>query len=234
MICNERPIKKPNFSPAEMFNFERYIMNSKSWFLGLLMVVVLACGCSEKTNNAQADQKIEKLERDIVKSQSNVVKLETSMGNIVIKLDKQAAPVTVENFLGYVEAGFYDGVIFHRVIPGFMIQGGGFTQQMVEKETRDPIVNEAKTGLSNMRGTISMARSSDPDSATAQFFINHKDNDFLDYIDTSQAGYAAFGKVTEGMDVVDAIAAVETTTRNGMEDVPVEPVTIQSAKVVPE
>jgi len=87
MICNERPIKKPNFSPAEMFNFERYIMNSKSWFLGLLMVVVLACGCSEKTNNAQADQKIEKLERDIVKSQSNVVKLETSMGNIVIKLD---------------------------------------------------------------------------------------------------------------------------------------------------
>jgi len=234
MICNERPIKKPNFSPAEMFNFERYIMNSKSWFLGLLMVVVLACGCSEKTNNAQADQKIEKLERDIVKSQSNVVKLETSMGNIVIKLDEQAAPVTVENFLGYVEAGFYDGVIFHRVIPGFMIQGGGFTQQMVEKDTRDPIVNEAKTGLSNMRGTISMARSSDPDSATAQFFINHKDNDFLDYIDTSQAGYAAFGKVTEGMDVVDAIAAVETTTRNGMEDVPVEPVTIQSAKVVPE
>jgi len=198
------------------------------------MVVVLACGCSEKTNNAQADQKIEKLERDIVKSQSNVVKLETSMGNIVIKLDEQAAPVTVENFLGYVKAGFYDGVIFHRVIPGFMIQGGGFTQQMVEKDTRDPIVNEAKTGLSNMRGTISMARSSDPDSATAQFFINHKDNDFLDYIDDNKAGYAAFGKVTEGMDVVDAIAAVETTTRKGMDDVPVEPVTIQSAKVVPE
>jgi len=115
-----------------------------------------------------------------------------------------------------------------------MIQGGGFTQQMVEKETRDPIVNEAQYGLSNKRGTIAMARSSNPDSATAQFFINHKDNDFLDYIDTSQAGYAAFGKVTEGMDVVDAIAAVETTTRNGMEDVPVEPVTIQSAKVVPE
>jgi cyclophilin family peptidyl-prolyl cis-trans isomerase len=210
------------------------MMNRKSWFCGLLTVVVLTCGCSEKTNKAQADKKIVNLERNIVKSQSNVVKLETSMGNIVIELNEQAAPVTVKNFLGYVEAGFYDGVIFHRVIPGFMIQGGGFTKQMVEKKTRNPIINEARNGLSNMRGTIAMARTSDPDSATAQFFINHKDNDFLDYIDDNKAGYAAFGKVTEGMDVVDAIASVETTTRNGMEDVPVEPVTIQSAKVVPE
>jgi len=200
----------------------------------LLMVVVLTCGCGEKTNKAAADKKIVNLERDIVKSQSNFVKLETSMGNIVIELNEQAAPVTVKNFIEYVEAGFYDGLIFHRIIPGFMIQGGGFTQQMAQKETRDPIVNEAKYGLSNMRGTIAMARSSDPDSATAQFFINHKDNDFLDYIDDSKAGYAAFGKVTEGMDVVDAIASVETATRNGMDDVPVEPVTIQSAKVVPE
>jgi len=209
-------------------------MNSKSWFCVLLMVVVLTCGCGEKTNKAAADKKIVNLERDIVKSQSNFVKLETSMGNIVIELNEQAAPVTVKNFIEYVEAGFYDGLIFHRIIPGFMIQGGGFTQQMAQKETRDPIVNEAKYGLSNMRGTIAMARSSDPDSATAQFFINHKDNDFLDYIDDSKAGYAAFGKVTEGMDVVDAIASVETATRNGMDDVPVEPVTIQSAKVVPE
>ena len=209
-------------------------MNSKSWFCVLLMVVVLTCGCGEKTNKAAADKKIVNLERDIVKSQSNVVKLETSMGNIVIELNEQAAPVTVKNFIEYVEAGFYDGLIFHRVIPGFMIQGGGFTQQMAQKETPDPIVNEARYGLSNMRGTIAMARSSDPDSATAQFFINHKDNNFLDYIDDSKAGYAAFGKVTEGMDVVDAIASVETTTRNGMDDVPVEPVTIQSAKVVPE
>jgi len=193
----------------------------------LLTVVVLACGCDEKTNKAQADKKIVNLE-------SNIVKLETSMGNIVIELNEQAAPVTVKNFLGYVEAGFYDGVIFHRVIPGFMIQGGGFTPQMVEKKTRDPIVNEAQYGLSNKRCTIAMARDPNPDSATSQFFINHKDNDFLDYIDASQAGYAAFGKVTEGMDVVDAIAAVETTTLNGMDDVPVEPVTIQSAKVVPE
>jgi len=198
------------------------------------MVVVLACGCSEKTNKAQADKKIVNLERNIVKSQSNVVKLETSMGNIVIELNKKAAPVTVKNFLGYVEAGFYDGLIFHRVIPGFMIQGGGLTRQMVEKKTRDPIINEAKNGLSNKRGTISMARSSNPDSATAQFFINHRDNDFLDYIDDNKAGYAVFGKVTEGMEVVDAIASVETTTRNGKEDVPVEPVIIQSAKVVPE
>ncbi len=198
------------------------------------MVVVLACGCSEKTNKAQADKKIVNLERDIVKSQSNVVKLETSMGNIVIELNEQAAPVTVKNFLGYVEAGFYDGAIFHRVIPGFMIQGGGFTKQMVKKETRDPIINEARNGLSNIRGTVAMARSSEPNSATAQFFINHRDNDFLNYIDENKAGYAVFGKVIEGMDVVDAIASVETTTRSGMEDVPVEPVIIQSAKVVPE
>jgi len=198
------------------------------------MVVVLVFGCGEKTNKAQADKNIVNLERNIVKSQSNVVKLETSMGNIVIELNEQAAPVSVKNFIGYVEAGFYDGLIFHRVIPGFMIQGGGFTQQMVKKETRNPIINEAKNGLSNMRGTIAMARTSDPDSATAQFFINHRDNKFLDYIDDNKAGYAVFGKVTQGMDVVDAIASVETTTRNGMEDVPVEPIIIQSAKVVPE
>lgn len=210
------------------------MMNRKSWFYGLLTVVVLACGCSEKTNQAEADKKKVNLERNIVKSQSNVVKLETSMGNIVIELDEQAAPVTVKNFLGYVEAGFYDGVIFHRVIPGRMIQGGGFTKQMVEKETRDPIVNEARDGLSNERGTVAMARTNDPNSATAQFFINHGNNDFLNYIDDNKAGYAAFGKVTEGMEVVDAIASVETTTRNGMDDVPVEPVTIISAKVVPE
>jgi len=198
------------------------------------MVVVMTCGCSEKTNKAAADKKIVDSERNIVKSQSNIVKLETSMGNIVIELNEQAAPVTVKNFLGYVEAGFYDGTIFHRVIPGFMIQGGGFTKQMAEKDTRAPIINEAKNGLSNEKGTIAMARTSDPDSATAQFFINHRDNDFLNYIDESKAGYAVFGKVTEGMDVVDAIASVETTTRNGMDDVPVEPVIIQSAKVVPE
>jgi len=206
---------------------EVHIMISKSWFCGLLAVAVMVCGCSET-------EKTPKAEKKTTIPTSNIVKLETSMGNIVIELNEQATPVTVKNFLGYVEAGFYDGVIFHRVIPGFMIQGGGFTQQMVEKETRDPIVNEAMYGLSNERGTVAMARTSDPNSATAQFFINHGDNDFLNYIDDNKAGYAAFGKVTEGMDVVDAIASVETTTRNGMDDVPVEPVTIISAKVVPE
>ena len=209
-------------------------MNINFWFYGLLAVVVLVNGCSEKTNKAQADKKTVNMERNIVKSQSNVVKLQTSMGNIVIELDEQAAPVTVKNFLGYVEAGFYDGTIFHRVIPGFMIQGGGFTEQMTRKETRDPIINEAKNGLSNMRGTTAMARTSNPNSATSQFFINHSDNEFLNYIDENKAGYAVFGKVTEGMDIVDAIASVKTATRNGMDDVPVEPVTIQSAKVVPE
>lgn len=217
-------------------------MNRKSWFYGLLTVVVLVCGCGEKTNKAEsektdkaeADKKIVNLQRNIVKSQSNVVKLETSMGNIVIELNEQAAPVTVKNFLGYVEAGFYDDTIFHRVIPGFMVQGGGFTEQMAKKETRDPIINEARNGPSNIRGSVAMARTNDPDSATAQFFVNHSDNDFLNYVDDKSAGYAVFGKVTEGMDVVDTIASVETTTRNGMENVPVEPVIIISAKVVPE
>jgi cyclophilin family peptidyl-prolyl cis-trans isomerase len=208
------------------------MMNNKFWYYGLLAVVVLVNGCSEKTNKAQADKKTINLERNIVKSQSNIVKLETNKGNIVIELNEQAAPVTVRNFLGYIEAGFYDGTIFHRVIPGFMIQGGGFTEQMARKKTRAPIINEAKNGLSNLRGTIAMARTSDPDSATCQFFINHSDNEFLNYVDESKAGYAVFGKVTEGMDVVDAIAAIKTTTKNSMEDVPVETVTIQSAKVV--
>jgi cyclophilin family peptidyl-prolyl cis-trans isomerase len=187
-----------------------------------------------KTNKEQANKKTVSSERKIVKPQSNVVRLQTSKGNIAIELNGQAAPVTVKNFLSYVEAGFYDGTIFHRVIPGFMIQGGGLTNQMVEKKTRNSIINEAKNGLSNMRGTIAMARTNDPNSATCQFFINHSDNEFLNYIDENKAGYAVFGKVTEGMEVVDAIAAVKTTTRKGKENVPVEPVIIISAEVVPE
>ena len=209
-------------------------MNSRLWFYGLLTVVTLTYGCGEETNKAKAGKKMVNSERNIVKSQSNVVKLQTSMGDIVIELNDQAAPVTVKNFLGYVEAGFYDGTIFHRVIPGFMIQGGGFTPQMIQKKTLDPIINESKNGLSNKRGTIAMARSSNPNSATAQFFINHRDNDFLDYVDDSKPGYAVFGKVIEGMDVVNAIASIETTTRGGMEDVPVKPVVIISAKITPE
>lgn len=161
-----------------------------------------------------------------------MVKLQTSMGDIVIELDEQAAPATVENFLAYVEDGFFDGKIFHRVISDFMIQGGGFTAEMVQGKTRAPIVNEASNGLRNERGTIAMARTNDPNSATAQFFINHKDNDFLDYVDDANPGYAVFGRTVEGMDVVDAIASVKTITRRGMQDVPVEPVVIISATVV--
>ena len=161
-----------------------------------------------------------------------MVKLQTSMGDIVIELDEQAAPVTVKNFLEYVEDGFFDGKIFHRVIPNFMIQGGGFTAEMAQDKTREPIVNEAENGVKNERGTVAMARTNDPNSATAQFFINHTDNDFLNYADSANPGYAVFGKTVEGMDVVDAIAAVKTATRQDMGDVPVEPIVIMSASVV--
>lgn len=221
-------------------SFEKYrllkvnIMINKNWFCVLLAAAVWVFGCAETAKTPKTETK--------AIPTSNTVKLQTSMGDIIIELNRQAAPVTVKNFLGYVQSGFYDGTIFHRVISGFMIQGGGLTNQMVEKKTGAPIINEAKGGLSNMRGTIAMARSRNPNSATSQFFINHGDNEFLDYIDENKAGYAVFGKVIKGMDVVDAIASVKTTTvkinRNGkevsMDDVPVEPVAIISAKSVPE
>jgi cyclophilin family peptidyl-prolyl cis-trans isomerase len=166
-----------------------------------------------------------------------MVKLQTSMGDIVIELNEQAAPITAKNFLRYVNEGFYDETTFHRVIYNFMIQGGGFTGDMKKKETHKPIVNEANNGLSNYRGTIAMARTPDPDSATAQFFINHVDNEPLDYVENMNPGYTVFGRVVEGLDVVDAIASVKTTTRkdeNGknMADVPVEPVIIKSARII--
>jgi peptidyl-prolyl cis-trans isomerase A (cyclophilin A) len=157
------------------------------------------------------------------------VVLDTSKGAIEIELDPAKAPVSVENFLGYVDAGFYDGTIFHRVIPRFMIQGGGFTPDFTQKETRAPIKNEAENGLLNRRGTIAMARTQDKDSATAQFFINLTDNQFLDH-GTRDFGYAVFGRVTGGMEVVDAIAAVETGRRGPHQNVPVEPIVIQSAR----
>ena len=161
----------------------------------------------------------------------STVKLTTTKGDIVIELNEDKAPVTVQNFLNYVRDGFYDGTIFHRVIPNFMIQGGGFNDQMMQKNTQDPIKNEADNGLANDRGTIAMARTQDPNSATAQFFINHKDNGFLNYTTPSIQGwgYCVFGKVTDGMDVVDAIAAVKTTNRSGHSDVPEDVITITSA-----
>ena len=160
------------------------------------------------------------------------VVLETSKGKIVLELFPDKAPETVKNFLSYVEAKFYDGMIFHRVIPKFMIQGGGFTADMKRKATRAPIKNEADKGLKNDRGTISMARTGDPHSATAQFFINAVNNDFLNYRSKTQQGWgdAAFGKVIEGMKTVDAIASVRTTTRGPFRDVPTLPVVITSAR----
>ncbi len=162
------------------------------------------------------------------------VELVTSQGNIVLELNAEKAPKTVENFLSYVEKGFYDGTIFHRVIKNFMIQGGGFTAEMEQKPTEAPIQNEANNGLKNHEGTIAMARTRDPHSATAQFFINAKDNAFLNFSGENMAGwgYAVFGKVVEGMDIVKAIEGVKTG-QNGMhQDVPVEPIVIESAKVV--
>lgn len=163
----------------------------------------------------------------------STVKLETSMGDIQIELNEEKAPVTVENFLNYVRDGFFDGTIFHRVIPNFMIQGGGFNDQMMQKMTRDPIKNEADNGLNNDHGTIAMARTQDPDSATAQFFINHKDNDFLNYTapNVQGWGYCVFGKVIDGMEVIDAIAGVRTTNRSGHSDVPEEVITITTATI---
>ncbi len=157
------------------------------------------------------------------------VALETSHGTIVLELNPEKAPVTVENFLDYVDRGWYDGTIFHRVIKDFMIQGGGFTSDLQRKITRPEIENESKNGLSNKRGTISMARTGDPHSATAQFFINSVDNEGLDGKANSW-GYAVFGEVVEGIEVVDAISKVETAVKNGMADVPVETVAIKSAK----
>ena|SRR6266542_3239972 len=160
-----------------------------------------------------------------------VVVLETSMGKIKIELFEKKAPISVKNFLQYVDDKFYDGVIFHRVIPNFMIQGGGMEPGLKEKKTRPPIKNEAGNMLANERGTLAMARTSDPDSASAQFFINLKYNDFLDRAKAGDGvGYAVFGRVTEGMDVVDKIAAVKTGNSGGHQNVPTQDVVIKSAR----
>ncbi len=165
------------------------------------------------------------------KGNSKVV-LDTSKGQIVLELFADKAPVTVSNFLDYVDAKFYDGTIFHRVIPDFMIQGGGFTPAMKQKPTKDPIKNEADNGLENQRGTIAMARTGDPHSATGQFFINSVNNDFLNFKSRTPQGwgYAVFGKVVEGIEVVDTISAVKTKTQGMYQDVPAEPVVINSAR----
>lgn len=162
------------------------------------------------------------------------VKLTTSLGEIVIQLNSEKAPISAENFLTYVKEGFYTGTIFHRIIPGFMAQGGGFDTDFNQKTVHAPIKNEADNGLKNNRGTLAMARTAVPDSATAQFFINYKDNSFLDHTSpTSQGwGYAVFAEVIEGMDVVDAMADVATGNRGGHQDVPKENIVIEKAEVL--
>jgi len=161
------------------------------------------------------------------------VELKTSQGTVLIELYQDQAPKSVENFLQYVKDGFFNGTVFHRVIPGFMIQGGGFTSDLKQKETRAPIQNEAKNGLKNETGTLAMARTPDPHSASAQFFINLKDNGFLDYPGRDGWGYAVFGKVLQGMDVVQKIALVPTGRSGMFTDVPTTPVVIESAKLLP-
>ena len=177
-------------------------------------LVAVAMGASAGTNTVEAT-------------------IETSLGTIELELDAAKAPLTVTNFMVYAKAGHYDGTVFHRVIDGFMIQGGGFTAEMQQKETRKPIRNEAANGLKNKRGTIAMARTQVVDSATSQFFINLKDNGFLDYRGPHPRlfGYAVFGHVTKGMDVVDKIAKVQTGNRGFHQNVPVEPVVIKKVSV---
>jgi cyclophilin family peptidyl-prolyl cis-trans isomerase len=160
-----------------------------------------------------------------------MIRFETSLGSFTVELDMKSAPVSSANFLRYVDDGHFDGTVFHRVIPGFMIQGGGFAADMSQKPTRKPIANEAANGLRNRRGSLAMARTNDINSATAQFFVNLVDNEFLDHR-PGNFGYAVFGHVTEGMDVIDRIAAVKTGRRQGHDDVPVEPVVVTAARRV--
>ncbi len=230
-------------------------MSSRFLTIAVLAAVwmVMATGCVEEDTasddaGTEAETKPAQVQVSKPKTGVKMVKLETSMGDIVLELDEEKAPVTVKNFLRYVEEGYFDNTIFHRVISGFMIQGGGFSAEHKQKETHATIVNEAKNGLKNFRGTIAMARTNDPDSASSQFFINHKDNANLNYGGPMGAGYAVFGKVTEGMDVVDKIAAVKTANRKittlvsqggrkvemptTFQNVPVEPVIVKSAAVL--
>jgi len=158
-----------------------------------------------------------------------MIRFETTLGEFTVELFEKEAPVTAANFFKYIDDGFFDGTIFHRIVPGFVIQGGGFTEDMSQKRTHPAIKNEADNGLKNERGTLSMARTNDVNSATSQFFVNLKDNDFLDH-KRGNFGYAVFGRVTHGMDVIDKIAAAETGRRKGHDDVPLEAVIMTSVR----
>ena len=158
-----------------------------------------------------------------------MIRFETNLGDFTIEFNEKEAPLSVANFKRYIEDGFFDGTIFHRIVPGFVIQGGGFTEDMTQKRTHPPVKNEADNGLKNKRGTLSMARTNDIHSATSQFFVNLADNEFLDER-PGQHGYAVFGHVTEGMDVIDAIAALPTGRRKGFTDAPLQDILISSAR----
>ena len=197
---------------------------STSFFIATLLI--LMSSCAENNNVAEVEQQKEKVMTEVI--------IKTSLGDINLELNNEKAPITVENFKSIAESGYYEGTIFHRVINGFMIQGGGLTSDMSNKSSgTSPIQNEANNGLSNDRGTIAMARTMDPHSATSQFFINHKDNGFLNHTgETSQGwGYAVFGVVTDGMDVVDQIAEVATGSSGAYQDVPQEVITIESVVI---
>lgn len=185
---------------------------------GVLAALLMLAGCGQKKEEtSKSAQSTEENAVDVTTLKSPIkVTMETSMGDIVLELYPDKAPVSVQNFIDYVQADFYDNTIFHRVIEGFMIQGGGFDKEGASKETRDPIENEADNGLKNERGTIAYARTNEVNSATSQFFINHRDNPNLDFRSPTPSGYgyAVFGKVVDGMDVVDKIASVPTTTKN--------------------
>lgn len=204
-----------------------------------LTLLILSLGIVLPASSLAVDKAAPKKEKPkptpkVKKEKAVSVKIETSLGSIVVELDSEKAPITVKNFLNYVERKFYDDLVFHRVIKDFMIQGGGFDKDLKLRPTDAPIKNEASNGLKNMKGTIAMARTPDPNSASSQFFINLKDNDFLNYKGPlpADAGYAVFGKVSEGLDVVEKIGAVKTSASGQMRDVPAEPVIIKSIRKV--
>lgn len=207
------------------------IQQSKCSFLILAVAVAGLCliGCDEEADVSTAPDKDKTEDKPVG---MKYVELVTNKGKIVLEIDGQKAPVTSANFLRYLKENFYDGTIFHRVIPGFMIQGGGFLPGMMKKPAHDPIINESSNGLKNTRGTIAMARTNAPNSATCQFFINVVDNHRLNYVSDARPGYAVFGKVIEGMEVVDEIANVRTGQAGSYRDVPVEPVVIESARAI--
>lgn len=220
-----------------MKNFYKYL----SYVFIIISIVLLIGIISESTaRDSKEDTSLDISITDEIQEEVDLqeevdvvtVLMQTTQGNITLELDRANAPITVENFISYVEDDFYSGTVFHRVIDGFMIQGGGFTEDQVQKETKTPIMLESYNGLSNTRGTIAMARTNVPNSATSQFFINVVDNTFLDFQSASQPGYAVFGEVTQGMEVVDQIRLAQTTTKGPHQNWPVENIVITSVTIL--